>query len=172
MNRGLNNGGDLPPEFLTVSLTPHVLHTSAPLSIHVCPIVRTPFHSGLSSSSQDTCNWYKVVLLTAKGVLISTAISGVSKSRGCVQELFENVKKEEFKIPDGDSNLAETFFNPEREGWLTKEGGKYKSRHKRWFILKEGMLYYFKQPTVSGTYVLCRCRLYCVCVCVLCRTMT
>ena len=67
------------------------------------------------------------------------------------QELFENVRKEEFKIPDGDGNLAETFFNPEREGWLTKEGGKYKSKHKRWFILKEGMLYYFKQATVSNT---------------------
>ena len=64
------------------------------------------------------------------------------------------MKKEEFKIPDGDSNLAETFFNPEREGWLTKEGGKYKSKHKRWFILKEGMLYYFKQATVSH-YPLC-----------------
>ena len=27
-------------------------------------------------------------------------------------------------------------------------GGKYKSKHRRWFILKENMLYYFKQPTV------------------------
>ena len=57
--------------------------------------------------------------------------------------------KEEFKVPDGEGGLAETFFNPEREGWLTKEGGKYKSKHRRWFILKEGMLYYFKQPQVS-----------------------
>ena len=52
-------------------------------------------------------------------------------------------------MPEGEGGLAETFFNPEREGWLTKEGGKYKSKHKRWFILKEGMLYYFKQPSVS-----------------------
>ena len=66
-----------------------------------------------------------------------------------VQELYDNVKKEEFKVPDGEGGLAETFFNPEREGWLTKEGGKYKSKHRRWFILKEGMLYYFKQPSVS-----------------------
>ena len=66
------------------------------------------------------------------------------------QELYENVKKEEFKVPDGEGGLAETFFNPEREGWLTKEGGKYKSKHRRWFILKEGMLYYFKQPSVSA----------------------
>ena len=65
------------------------------------------------------------------------------------QELYESVKKEQFKIPDGEGNLAETFFNPEREGWLTKEGGKYKSKHRRWFILKDGMLYYFKQPSVG-----------------------
>ncbi len=51
-------------------------------------------------------------------------------------------------MPDGEGGLAETFFNPEREGWLMKEGGKYKSKHKRWFILKEGMLYYFKQANV------------------------
>ena len=69
------------------------------------------------------------------------------------------MRREEFKIPDSDGNLAETFFNPEREGWLTKEGGKYKSKHKRWFILKEGMLYYFKQPTVSCVNMLiCCCR--------------
>ena len=59
------------------------------------------------------------------------------------------VKREQFKVPGGEGNLAETFFSPQREGWLTKEGGKYKSRHKRWFILKDSMLYYFKQPTVS-----------------------
>ena len=74
-----------------------------------------------------------------------------SPSSSPPQELYENVKREEFKVPGGEGNLAETFFNPEREGWLTKEGGKYKSKHRRWFILKESMLYYFKQPTVSST---------------------
>ena len=71
-----------------------------------------------------------------------------------IQDLYEQVKKEEFKVPDGEGGLAETFFNPEREGWLTKEGGRYKSKHKRWFILKEGMLYYFKQANVSCASIL------------------
>lgn len=62
---------------------------------------------------------------------------------------YEDIRKEQFKIP-GMGNLAETFFNPEREGWLTKEGGKYKSKHRRWFILKDNILYYFKQPSASG----------------------
>lgn len=47
-------------------------------------------------------------------------------------------------------NLAETFFNPEREGWLTKEGGKVKSKRRQWFILKDSILYYFKQPSASS----------------------
>ena len=38
------------------------------------------------------------------------------------QELYESVKKEQFKVPDGEKALAETFFNPEKQGWLTKEG--------------------------------------------------
>jgi len=73
--------------------------------------------------------------------------NGGDLSKDLLTELYENVKREEFKVPGGEGNLAETFFNPEREGWLTKEGGKYKSKHRRWFILKESILYYFKQPT-------------------------
>ena len=73
-----------------------------------------------------------------------------SSTHTYTQGLYEDVKREEFKVPDGEGGLAETFFNPEREGWLTKEGGKYKSKHRRWFILKESMLYYFKQPSVSS----------------------
>lgn len=34
--------------------------------------------------------------------------------------------------------------SPEREGWLTKQGGAYKSWKKRWFVLKGDTLYYFK----------------------------
>lgn len=39
------------------------------------------------------------------------------------QKLYDGIKKEEFKIPeeDGASDLT-TFFNPDREGWLVKEG--------------------------------------------------
>lgn len=58
-------------------------------------------------------------------------------------------------MPDSDQ-LAETFFNPEREGWLTKEGGKVKSKRKRWFILKEGVLYYFKKETARVSCLQCR----------------
>lgn len=59
--------------------------------------------------------------------------------------LYENIKNEEFKIPEDDGNdITRTFFNPDREGWLVKEGGLHKSWRKRYFILKDNCLYYFK----------------------------
>lgn len=59
--------------------------------------------------------------------------------------LYESIKNEQFKIPEDDGNdITRTFFNPDREGWLTKEGGLHKSWRKRYFILKDNCLYYFK----------------------------
>lgn len=40
-----------------------------------------------------------------------------------VQNLYESIKNEPFKIPEDDGNdLTHTFFNPDREGWLLKLG--------------------------------------------------
>jgi len=37
--------------------------------------------------------------------------------------LYESIKKEPFKIPEDDGNdLMHTFFNPDKEGWLWKQG--------------------------------------------------
>lgn len=80
MNRGINDGGDLPPELLT--------------------------------------------------------------------SLYESIKKEPFKIPEDDGNdLMHTFFNPDKEGWLWKQGGRYKNWKRRWFILNDNCLYYFQFTT-------------------------
>jgi hypothetical protein len=40
-----------------------------------------------------------------------------------LQNLFDSIKNEPFKIPEDDGNdLTHTFFNPDREGWLLKLG--------------------------------------------------
>ena len=40
-----------------------------------------------------------------------------------LQSLYENIKKEAFKVPEDDgSDITRTFFNPDNEGFLTKEG--------------------------------------------------
>nr|XP_018670777.1 cytohesin-1 [Ciona intestinalis] len=59
--------------------------------------------------------------------------------------IYESIKKEPFKIPEDDgSNLSTAFFNPDKEGWLLKQGGRYKTWKRRWFILSDNCLYYFE----------------------------
>ncbi|KJE96523.1 cytohesin 1 [Capsaspora owczarzaki ATCC 30864] len=61
--------------------------------------------------------------------------------------LYDRIKNEELEMPkdeDG-TDMSYTFFNPEREGWLTKQGGRKKNWRKRWFVLTGNCLYYFKE---------------------------
>ncbi|KAG2230732.1 hypothetical protein INT48_004785 [Thamnidium elegans] len=44
------------------------------------------------------------------------------------------------------STLAEVSSCPDMEGWLYKQGDKYKTWNKRWFVLKTNNLFYFKSP--------------------------
>lgn len=37
---------------------------------------------------------------------------------------------------------------PDMEGWLHKQGDKYKTWNRRWFVLKGPNLFYFKSPKV------------------------
>ncbi|XP_053508484.1 cytohesin-2 [Ictalurus furcatus] len=63
-------------------------------------------------------------------------------------KLYESIRSEPFKIPVDDGNdLTHTFFNPDREGWLLKEGGRVKTWKRRWFILTDSCLYYFQYTT-------------------------
>ncbi|XP_069509135.1 cytohesin-4 [Ambystoma mexicanum] len=63
-------------------------------------------------------------------------------------KLYDSIKSEPFKIPEDDGNdLTHTFFNPEREGWLMKLGGRVKTWKRRWFILTDSCLYYFEFTT-------------------------
>ncbi|XP_060945968.1 cytohesin-3-like [Limanda limanda] len=63
-------------------------------------------------------------------------------------KLYASIRSEPFKIPEDDGNdLTLTFFNPDREGWLVKMGGRVKTWRRRWFILTDSCLYYFKYTT-------------------------
>lgn len=52
--------------------------------------------------------------------------------------------KEEIKLEESDNEASYTFFSPEREGFLWKQGGRIKSWKRRNFILTGNCLYYFK----------------------------
>lgn len=45
---------------------------------------------------------------------------------------------------DSQRNLND--MTPDMEGWLHKQGDKYKTWNKRWFVLKGSNLFYFKSP--------------------------
>ncbi|XP_062401013.1 cytohesin 4b [Sardina pilchardus] len=63
-------------------------------------------------------------------------------------KLYDSIRSEPFKIPEDDGNdLTHTFFNPDREGWLLKLGGRVKTWKRRWFILTDNCLYYFEYTT-------------------------
>ncbi|XP_059810188.1 cytohesin-3-like isoform X1 [Hypanus sabinus] len=65
-----------------------------------------------------------------------------------LKNLYESIRNEPFKIPEDDGNdLTHTFFNPDREGWLSKLGGRVKTWKRRWFILTDNCLYYFEYTT-------------------------
>ncbi|CAK9296398.1 unnamed protein product [Gordionus sp. m RMFG-2023] len=65
-----------------------------------------------------------------------------------LSSLYNSIKKEPFKIPEDDGNdLMHTFFNPVKEGWLWKQGGRYKTWKRRWFVLADACLYYFQFTT-------------------------
>lgn len=56
-----------------------------------------------------------------------------------LQSLYESIKTEPFKIPEDDGNdLMHTFFNPDKEGWLWKQGNYCLSmfRFFKFFVLE------------------------------------
>lgn len=66
----------------------------------------------------------------------------------CVaQGYYDAIRHSPFQYHEGADELSEVFFNPDHQGYLTKEGGKHKSWRKRWFILTDNCLYYFKSPS-------------------------
>ncbi|XP_059472495.1 cytohesin-1 isoform X1 [Neocloeon triangulifer] len=74
--------------------------------------------------------------------------NGGDLPRELLESLYESIKTEPFKIPEDDGNdLMHTFFNPDKEGWLWKQGGRIKSWKRRWFILNDNCLYYFEYTT-------------------------
>ncbi|XP_015931330.1 pleckstrin homology domain-containing protein 1-like [Arachis duranensis] len=48
-----------------------------------------------------------------------------------------------------DHDAVEFWLNPERTGWLTKQGEYIKTWRRRWFVLKQGKLFWFKDSTVT-----------------------
>lgn len=64
-----------------------------------------------------------------------------------LSSLYDSIKRTPFKLPGDESGDALTFINPERNGWLVKQGGGHKTWHRRWFTLCNNCLYYFARES-------------------------
>eukprot|EP00283_Hemiselmis_rufescens_P025459 CAMPEP_0173466422 /NCGR_PEP_ID=MMETSP1357-20121228/73262_1 /TAXON_ID=77926 /ORGANISM="Hemiselmis rufescens, Strain PCC563" /LENGTH=346 /DNA_ID=CAMNT_0014434475 /DNA_START=94 /DNA_END=1131 /DNA_ORIENTATION=+ len=55
---------------------------------------------------------------------------------------------------DGSSDKSIlTYSNPDKAGWLKKQSSRMRSWNERWFVLKDGCVYYFRKPPVWGQNV-------------------
>jgi len=99
-------------------------------------MLNTSLHNPSVKDKQTCDQFLKMCKETAKCEQLADAM---------LKECYVSIKKEPFKIPVDDGNdFMLTFFNPIREGWLWKQGGRYKTWKRRWFILNDGCLYYFE----------------------------
>lgn len=48
-----------------------------------------------------------------------------------------------------DSGNVRFWENPERSGWLWKQGELFRNWRRRWFVLKDGKLFWFKSDAVT-----------------------
>jgi len=63
-----------------------------------------------------------------------------------LEGIYISIKTDEFKIPEDEKGAAYVFVNPDKKGYLVKEGGNCKSLMRRWVVIHNGVLYYFKNP--------------------------
>lgn len=61
--------------------------------------------------------------------------------RDFLESLYDRIVEDEIKMESG------IFTNAEKKGWLIKQGGRIKTWKRRWFILSEMGLAYFKSPS-------------------------
>eukprot|EP01147_Barroeca_monosierra_P000238 gene238-3616_t len=75
--------------------------------------------------------------------------NGASINEDLLSRIYESIKEKEFDLHDTNDTLMETFVDPEKSGWMLKEGGRAKTLKRRFFILKNNCLYYFENESAT-----------------------
>eukprot|EP00300_Choanocystis_sp_HF-7_P019366 c20317_g2_i1.p1 GENE.c20317_g2_i1~~c20317_g2_i1.p1 ORF type:complete len:1049 (-),score=259.13 c20317_g2_i1:125-2893(-) len=60
-------------------------------------------------------------------------------------DIYDRILNNELKLSAATKRSSPEFVFPQHQGWLMKEGGKMKSVRKRWFVIRENCMFYFKQ---------------------------
>lgn len=95
------------------------------------------------------------------------AVNVCTQSKTFLEYLYESIQREPLSLGGGvgsggtdfgsadDQHLHDnpffTFFNPEREGFLQKQGGRVRTWKRRYCIVTGGCLYYFKREVLTDT---------------------
>ncbi|KAK1299501.1 hypothetical protein QJS10_CPB14g01736 [Acorus calamus] len=66
-----------------------------------------------------------------------------------MESLWRAATGSSWKATDETHGGVEFWTDPERSGWLTKQGEYIKTWRRRWFVLKQGKLFWFKESVVS-----------------------
>jgi hypothetical protein len=61
--------------------------------------------------------------------------------------IYDRIVKNEIKMESPNTSL---WVKTEKKGWLTKRGGRIQTWKRRWFVLADNVLYYFKTPDSSA----------------------
>lgn len=71
--------------------------------------------------------------------------SGQDLSREFLQTLYRSISENEITTPLEQNNDSVVLFtNPDKHGWLKKQGGRHKGWAKRYFLLSDATLFYFE----------------------------
>jgi cytohesin len=60
-------------------------------------------------------------------------------------KIYNRILKDEIKM-ETETNM---YANAEKKGYLVKQGGRIKTWKKRWFVVKDNCLYYFRTHEVK-----------------------
>jgi PH domain len=71
-------------------------------------------------------------------------LSATLATQSFLETLYDAIINDEIKL-----NQEQTFTESERSGYLVKQGGKIKTWKKRWFVLSDSVLYYYKTETAQ-----------------------
>jgi len=71
-----------------------------------------------------------------------TINNGSPLAKDFMENLYDKIVADEIKM----ETEGKMWTNAEKKGWLIKQGGQIKTWKRRWFILDNNCLYYFKTP--------------------------
>jgi cytohesin len=70
---------------------------------------------------------------------------GADLPRTLLESLFSSITTTEITTPlEERSDVTVLFTNPDKQGWLRKQGGRHKGWAKRYFVLSDATLFYFE----------------------------